>query len=826
MPGFIRRFSYFPGTEVLSQIEGVNIIDLAPTGSIEGVSTGVVGLVGEFPDMSYATDVDGSGNVTTFVRPVAVTTSQDLLNKVGSFDPTLGDFGRAGGNGFAAIRNKRFSRLIIAPVNLTSNVGARFFRELPLCSSQEDALPVVPVQGATITPGREFRNSTGGRVLIAKRINFTAFDTLATGLAGQLLGGASAATQVFVSASAALQVWQANTGGTVFVDQTTEFNDETVANFTPWDALGTVADFVAFGMAEQFTKITLNNTGGTQGVGGVVTWEYWNGSAWAALTVTDGTVGFTAAVSAGQTIEFSAPSDWAENTINAVPAFYIRARLTTIYTTAPVYDQGFVDGIDWAAITRDDGDVGLKKGDVIVIGYDNLGAIAPTGGGTYRVATDAVSGTNLTVERLDGANFAWTAAANVPWRVHVSSDADSAPVVVLGATGAGGYDQNDPGGFSTPVRPVTNATGGVVDGVYPLGELVAPISQPPALTGDTADPLSGLAGRLHPITAMAFVAALQGLNAPNAALIDAAYTTALAAMISDATPVSEINLIVSARTSANIRSALRSNALSASSDGLGRIAILSPELTTTSLDTVVGATSPGVGAYRAERVVYSWPGARTYIPEAVGTRIKLANGLTTVDGVLDIAFSTWTASLMSNIAPERNIGQAAAPVPELLASVLGLQTGVQNLEKDDYITLRNRGVCALRIDRVVGPIVQSGITTSLISGEKNISRRRMADFIQDSIARRLVQFCKLPLVERNKDSAIGEIEAFMQELKSENNPPAQRIIDYQIDDTSGNTLALEAKGIFVVILSVRTMASMDFIALQTNIGENVTFEAA
>jgi hypothetical protein len=222
-------------------------------------------------------------------------------------------------------------------------------------------------------------------------------------------------------------------------------------------------------------------------------------------------------------------------------------------------------------------------------------------------------------------------------------------------------------------------------------------------------------------------------------------------------------------------------------------------------------------------VIYAWPGARTFVPEAVGTRLRTADGLTTSDGILDVGFDGWEISLMSNTAPEKNIGQAAAPTPEILSSVLGVQRGVERLDMPNYITLRANGVAALRIDRTVGPIVQSGITSSLIAGEKNIARRRMADFIQDSIARRLVQFCKLPLTDANKDSAVSETHAFLRELLSENNPAAQRIAGFEVDAISGNTPELEAQGIFVIIVKVRTLASMDFIVLQTNIGEGVTF---
>ena len=61
----------------------------------------------------------------------------------------------------------------------------------------------------------------------------------------------------------------------------------------------------------------------------------------------------------------------------------------------------------------------------------------------------------------------------------------------------------------------------------------------------------------------------------------------------------------------------------------------------------------------------------------------------------------------------------------------------------------------------------------------------------------------------------------METLLSANNPAAQRISGYNIDTQSGNTPQLEAAGIFVIIVNVRTLATADFIVIQANIGEGV-----
>jgi len=682
--GFIRRFSSYPGTEVITQIEGVSIIDLAPPGSVAGVNTGVVTAIGECADMTYATTADTSGNVSTKILPQEVLSGQDLINKFGGWDETLGDFGVSGGNLFASLRNKKYGRLILAPVNLCSAKGARFFRDLPLCRSQSDASAIVPVLGGSIAAGREFRSGVG-RIKIGKRVEFTAITPITSGITGACAVGASAATQVF----------------------------------------------------------------------------------------------------------------------NAV------------------------GGFDWTLITRPDGNLGARKGDILVIGYNNAGSKAPSAeAGTYRVQVDPASGIAITVERLDGANFSFTAQANVPWRLHFASDADSSPVWRNGSATPAGYSASEAGGYIVPIRPITDSSGAQTDGTYSAGTVLAPAVVPDATTGSSWDPLSGLGARTIVGTTTAFTVAVQGINPAASASLQALYATALDALLSGDSPIRDTNIVVSSRKDSVIRTLLKTHVLASSQRGRGRVAVISPDLAQYTAQAVTVSASPGVGATRHERVIYAWPGEQTYIPEAVNYRITGADGNKTVDGILDISADFRLASVMSNLAPERNPGQAADPVPAIMSTVLGIQRGVSGLGIDEYTSLRAAGVVALRIDRTSGPIFQSGITSSLVSGEKNIFRRRMADFIEDSLAERLVQFSKLPLTQQLKDGSVAETVAFLDDLLSPDNPSAQRIDAYQVDDKAGNTPALTAKGIYVIIVRVRLTPTSDFIVLQAEIGESVVIQQA
>lgn len=663
MSGFIRRFGYFPGSEVITQIEGVVIIDTPPPGAVQGTGTGTVVLVGECADASYAVNVTTAGSFTPRCSPVEAFSPQDMLNKMGGFDETIGNFGGAMGNAFVAVRNKRFARLVLAPVdNVTPGAGTgwacRFWRELPTNISATNPAPIVPVTGGVISAGREFRNGSN-RARIAKRVVFTDFVAFKTGTDGSVTTAGAAATQVFTSAS---------------------------------------GDFV---------------------------------------------------------------------------------------------------------------NQGVKVGDILVSGV--IGTSLGANANTYRIT--AFTATTLTVQRLDGVNFAFTTEASLPYRVHVASTADTA-----GAIAAVNVVLSGASGYAVPCRPL--------DATIAAATTLTPTVAPSAGTATSWDTLSGLTGVTHPTGALTYDANVHAPNAANNATIDARYGLAIDALLSDDYPARDINIGYCARTSSTIRAKGRSHELVASARGLTRRWINSPDLAQQTLQAVSADADPGVGANRDQRLDYAWPGCVNSIPEAVGFTLATSDGKTTADGILDEPTNGWLASVESMLPPERNPGQAAEPVPTVLAPILGFQRGVSNLGLNEYITLRQKGIAALRFDKTVGPIFQSGITTSLLSGEKNIARRRMADFIQDSMSNRLVQFCKLPMTNQLKDGALAELDAFLNELKSPNNPAAQRIDDYQLDDVSGNTPELTASGVYVIIVRVRLLATADFIVLQTEIGEGVTIQQA
>jgi hypothetical protein len=122
-----------------------------------------------------------------------------------------------------------------------------------------------------------------------------------------------------------------------FTDRNTEARLEggTAFNLLPTPASG---DRLYIGMPVKFARAKFDLA--TLGVGGTYVWEYWNGSAWTSLSVTDGTSGFTAA----GTVTWTAPGSWATNAVNSVTQYWVRVRASANPSTTPTVNYLTVGG--------------------------------------------------------------------------------------------------------------------------------------------------------------------------------------------------------------------------------------------------------------------------------------------------------------------------------------------------------------------------------------------------------------------------------------------------------------------------------------------------
>jgi hypothetical protein len=294
------------------------------------------------------------------------------------------------------------------------------------------------------------------------------------------------------------------------------------------------------------------------------------------------------------------------------------------------------------------------------------------------------------------------------------------------------------------------------------------------------------------------------------------YTQALTTLESDEYPANAVNIVVACRHTQLIALAVKSHVENVSAHGHGRIGIVAPPLGTAKSDAMQTGDLSVETLGRSDRICYAYPGIKTFIPEIPTSWWGKQQGS---DGIISWPSDIVLASVISQTPPFHNPAEANT----YMNYVLGLEDGV-SLTRSDYEVARARGVCAPRIDPATGPQFQSGVTSvdpDTYPSLRQIYRRRMADYIQDSIADRLGAFVKTLNTASRRNSIRGEIDAFLSELKSVSNPEAQEIEDYIVDDKSGNTDDLLAQGIVVFIIKVRLLSSMDFIVLQTTIGESV-----
>ena len=114
-----------------------------------------------------------------------------------------------------------------------------------------------------------------------------------------------------------------------FTDFTTASNSTTVDDMTMFPATPVVnQDSFQFGHAEEFDSLKLELS--TVGAGGFgVTWEYFNGTIWTALSdVVDGTSALTA--TGENTVSWTVPGDWAVKNDGGFGSYkYVRVRYTS-----------------------------------------------------------------------------------------------------------------------------------------------------------------------------------------------------------------------------------------------------------------------------------------------------------------------------------------------------------------------------------------------------------------------------------------------------------------------------------------------------------------
>lgn len=121
-------------------------------------------------------------------------------------------------------------------------------------------------------------------------------------------------------------------GGASFVDHTVEARTQGGTGFALFQGPTVTVDEAYVGMTARFGRAKLVfGTPGVQNAAVTLAWEYWNGSAWTALS---GVVDGTAELTVDGTVVWTIPSDWVAVSVNSVTQFWIRVRFTAGSWTA------------------------------------------------------------------------------------------------------------------------------------------------------------------------------------------------------------------------------------------------------------------------------------------------------------------------------------------------------------------------------------------------------------------------------------------------------------------------------------------------------------
>lgn len=220
-----------------------------------------------------------------------------------------------------------------------------------------------------------------------------------------------------------------------------------------------------------------------------------------------------------------------------------------------------------------------------------------------------------------------------------------------------------------------------------------------------------------------------------------------------------------------------------------------------------------VAGFRDDRTVCVYP------------RAKTVNGFDPLRAEIAVDGNAFVAAAIVSVDPERSPG--GAPGAPALYGITNVENdGLSTVEYDD---LNAAGIAPLMMVDDLGCIIRKGITTSLVSGKTQISRRRMTDYIVDSIAKRAQNFSSEMLtVDLDKQALgglmsglIGEIQAFLGDLKGR-----ERIKAFSVDPFSGNTQTDIDAGRWYIVVRVKLYSAADEIVIQANIGEGVVISEA
>ena len=196
---------------------------------------------------------------------------------------------------------------------------------------------------------------------------------------------------------------------------------------------------------------------------------------------------------------------------------------------------------------------------------------------------------------------------------------------------------------------------------------------------------------------------------------------------------------------------------------------------------------------------------------------------TVIDGALEYTPpASWYASILSQIGP--HVDPAFAGNSQFLGGIVSLKK--TDLTRADYIQLKDAGISAFEFDTDLGFKIKSGVVTQILSSSKvMVFRRRMADYLTNSIAQFLKNYQNAVNSKEKRNEVSAQMLEFIQRQEIAGILPKDTDVvggkAKLVDVESLNTNASIALGFFKILYRQRIFSSMRYIVLQAEIGESV-----
>lgn len=841
MTGFKRYFSAEPSRATLRAIEGVSLIERPPAAIPDGVGTGVVCLVGEFEDgpMDSPTEVRKKIDLlTTFGGFGYVKDGKPYQNPVARRSGGSEDWN---GNGYLALRGKKFNRLIITRVN-TSAGKVKFRRLATLTASERGPHDLEPSDTFEIerdgTPLTATVNAAAGTIQASGGIFPTTFVggeyLLIEDEYGNIRKVTFAATdqaigQVITAINAQLAYTAAsNNAGQILLTSR-------VRGSTGYIKItgGTASAITQLGFTTTDTAEVDSVTVAVASTG-VYTFTV---AVWTAGVVTTYTGTYTATVPPDTVtvIRDALLSDF--NTQNPdAPVTLATSGADTINITSDVAGVGITTAITatpnpgdftTANVTPNSTSFGLGTGNVadvdrvsdtelvaLIDALSGISAVLLTTG--YIRLSNTTTPESGTLEITGGA-----VATSLGFTVGDSSSAGDGEEITIPA---GTRIEDTAGNYWVTLESYeTDTTGG------PWELDVRPATDDdttPSTAGGTATTLVDI---LDDGFAVTNDAALTRLSP---AQIDAAYRRAIESTAKADGVSLEINIIVAARTSASIIQSLISNVEQTRAEEFAlRVAIYSPPIGTSLNDILTSATIGVRAAGNRSTVFCRGPGVLVPIPEIEELGAEGGTGFNDA-GIIEQHFDVWYASIRSILPPEENAGQDLSRTVYGRLPILGLEEifnsayGGTALSSSDYIALKAAGVGAPKMGKN-GCEIMSDVTCLPEASDPERSQanyRFMFDYIGDSCRELAAPYVKTLVKPANTGGALTNIQGFLESLKSEGDPDAARILDFSVADETLDENA--AKGDRDIQVDVKLLQTNKYFNIGLTVGTSVTINNA